>query len=263
MRWVRGAIALLFLLPLLTVATPTAAQEPRRGVLRGRVLAVEGTTVQVQTRREEVTLLTDEETRFRLVGRPEADLQDLKPGMGLLAQGTWEEEGRFRARRVIARPPRPLRLQGRVASIEEDAFTLETRRGTVTVTVGQATEFLIPGAATPGLTDLPPGAQVLVQGYREGERTVRARQVALVRDDEGRRGAIRGRLVAVEGDTLRLQLQWVELRFQTDEQTRLRLWGIESPSLADLTPGQVLLVQGYQDDEGVLRATAILGRAKR
>ncbi len=262
MRWIREVLSLLLLLPLLTAATPVAAQEPRQGVLRGRVLSVEETAIQVQTRQGQVTLITEETTRFRLAGRPQASLQDLEPGMRLLARGMWEDGDRFQARLVIARPSRPLRLQGKITSVAEETLTLETRRGTITVTVGEATEFLVPGIATPGLEDLSPGDRILVQGYRAGKKAVQARQIALVWDDEGRRGAIRGRLIAVEGDTLRLQAQWIELRFQTDEQTRLHLRGIESPSLADLMPGQMLLVQGYQDDEGGLHATAILGMFK-
>jgi hypothetical protein len=86
----------LLVLSLLLLSTSVAwAGEPdpgiggvrRRPVLRGEVTAIDGTTLSVKTPRGEVTVLTDEHTRFRLPGVEDPGVDDLEIGEIIGAAG--------------------------------------------------------------------------------------------------------------------------------------------------------------------------------
>jgi len=75
-----------------------------RGI--GRVIAIEGDTLLLQTRRGEVRVLTTAETRFRVRGVEQPTLNDVQVGDIVLVLGHHDEEGNLVARLVAVVPIR-------------------------------------------------------------------------------------------------------------------------------------------------------------
>ncbi|MGD9100828.1 MAG: DUF5666 domain-containing protein [Anaerolineae bacterium] len=86
------------------------AISPARAQVGGRISAIEGDafTLTVCRRGEvqDVTVLTDENTRFRLPGDEDAGLDDLEIGQTIGVAGTWNGDGSLQANFVGTRPGR-------------------------------------------------------------------------------------------------------------------------------------------------------------
>ncbi len=88
------------------LAGRVVSHRPHR-LFRGTLQGVEGTTLVIQTRDGEVVrLLTDAQTRIRVVGRPNATLADLQPGDIVTARAIGNPDGSWLARTVNARSPK-------------------------------------------------------------------------------------------------------------------------------------------------------------
>jgi len=72
----------------------------RRNMAGGEVTAIEGTTLTVETRQGEKTILTDENTRFRIPGVGDPSIEDTEVGDKIIALGRRNEDGDFVARVV-------------------------------------------------------------------------------------------------------------------------------------------------------------------
>ncbi len=84
-------------------------------LFHGTLQSMEGTTLVIQTREGElVRLLTDAQTRVRIVGHPNATLTDLQAGDLVTARAIGQPDGTWLAHTVIARSPKAPRpaLQG-------------------------------------------------------------------------------------------------------------------------------------------------------
>jgi hypothetical protein len=90
---------------LYTSAVKVASAQPilRRGSVLGRIDAVEGHALRLATRRGEITVQTDERTRFRMAGVEEPGLDDLKIGQIIAAAGHWNRDGSLQAQVIGAR----------------------------------------------------------------------------------------------------------------------------------------------------------------
>jgi len=88
------------------IAGRVVSHRPHR-LFRGTLQGIEGTTLTIQTREgETVQLRTDEQTRIRVAGRPNATLSDLQVGDLIAARAIGTPDGGWLARTVIARPPK-------------------------------------------------------------------------------------------------------------------------------------------------------------
>ena len=72
----------------------------RRNMVFGEVMAIEGVTLTIETRRGEQTILTDANTRFRIPGVENPSIEDIEVGDRVIALGRRNEEGEFAARVV-------------------------------------------------------------------------------------------------------------------------------------------------------------------
>jgi hypothetical protein len=84
-----------------------ARPRARRGAVRGQINAIEGNAITLTIRRGVVSVLTDEQTRFRLPGVKDARLGDLEVGQRIGAAGHWNEDGSLQARIIGTRRGRP------------------------------------------------------------------------------------------------------------------------------------------------------------
>jgi hypothetical protein len=83
----------------------------RRNTVRGEVTAIEGTTLTVETWRGEKTILTDEDTRFRIPGIENPSIEDVEVGNRVIALGRCNQDGDFVARVVGVPKGRGLSLE--------------------------------------------------------------------------------------------------------------------------------------------------------
>ena len=157
----------------------------QRLALRGEVLAVEGNTLAVKTpRRGEVSVSTDENTRFRVPGVENPTIADVEVGNMVLAAGQRsEQDGTFTARAVAVVPRRPLRrnlLRGQVTAVGDGQLTLARPDGPeVTVLITADTRFRIPGVEEPGLDDIEPGDRIGVFGQPDESGQIVAKLVVV------------------------------------------------------------------------------------
>lgn len=243
-------------------AAPANRRLPRRFVLRGEVTAIEGTTLTVETHRGEVSVLTDDETRFRIPGSDEPGLDDLAKGARVLVGGLRTEEGDLLAR-IVARlplPPSRRRVVGQIAAADGEELTLTLRSGhEISLVTDEKTRFLVPGVPEATLADLNVGDTVAAQGSRSQEdEPPYAAVVVVLRDAEGHPAALRGELTAINGSTLTVKLgSGDEVRLQTDGHTRFMLRGVPDATLADLNVGDIIGAQVTEGEDGALYASAI------
>jgi RNase P/RNase MRP subunit p29 len=155
--------------------------------LAGKVVAIDGATLVVETASGSVDVLTDADTVFRVPGVEEPGLDDIQVGDRVAVGGSWEDESTFCAiavgvvagRRAGARGA----VRGRVISAGGDNLVVGTVRGAVTVLVDEETAFHVPGVEDAGLDDVEEGVRVGVQGTWNEDGSL---QASIVRVGGGR-----------------------------------------------------------------------------
>ncbi len=151
--------------------------------LSGRVTAVEGTTLVLDTPGGQVNVLTDSDTVVRIPGVEAPALGEIQVGAQVKAVGSWEDGDTFHAIAVSEaggrRAGQPGDARGRVISVTADGFLLGTEHGPVTVVVDDETNYRVPDVETPGLDDLTVGSPVGVRGVWSDDGTLQARGVAV------------------------------------------------------------------------------------
>lgn len=145
-------------------------------LLRGTVEAVSDPSFTLASGGDEVTVLTDEKTRFFIPGVVDAHLENLAVGSHVAVAGLEDDEGYVLARaiRVLPRRSRALVL-GKVTALSSDGFRLETRRGEIVVKVDDDTRFRFPGVEDPTLETLKIGQIVGVAGRWNPDGSLQAR----------------------------------------------------------------------------------------
>lgn len=232
--------------------------------IRGIVTAKEGTTLAVQTPDRNVTVLTNDETKFRIPGVENPTVDDIQVDDRILAAGLFNDEGQLLAKAVAALPhdiPRPTVI-GQVADIQGATFLLNTRDGQVRVVTNAQTKFKIPGVEDPGLEDIEVGNLVAVWGDEHGEGAITANLVAVVRHRERDRGtAVRGTVAEIRDSSLVLENGDVIL---TNEDTRYFIPGDPDPEFSDIKLGDRIGAAGMmQEDESLLAKAVAVMRSPR
>lgn len=247
------------------VVVPRAAE--RKGRVTGEVVGIEGTTLVLQTQGgRQVRLLTDGETTFHVPGVEEAMLSDVHVGDRVTAEVTLREGVPYAAR-VAVWPLQPARLTGEVAAIEGRTIVLDTPHGQVQVLTDGSTVFRIPGLENPSLEDVRVGDQIGCGGVWEDEGTFHASLVVVRRGrpGAGRTGVVRGRVLSVGSDRLTVGTPRGPVTVIVGEETTIRVPGVETPSLADIHPGDVVGARGQWNEDGSLQADgiAVLGGGEK
>jgi len=268
-RGTRILVSLVLVGMLLSVAgTAWAEESDGRGALRGQVAAIEGDRLLITTPAgEEQTVITHEETRFRIPGVREPSISDIEVGDYLGAWGQRNEDGDLVASVVIVVPAELARrgqvVQGQVTAVEGLTIRVETNQGERTVVTQESTRFFIPGLEEPGIGDVTIGDPILALGRPDDEGNLLARVVAIVSQRRVRRHTIRGVIEAIDGDTIGLLTRRGEVRVETNSETVFRIPGVEDPGIDDLHVRDLILVVGTSDAEAELfcaRAVTLIPR---
>ncbi len=241
-----------------------AEMAQRRFLVWGRVTAMEGQTLTVETRQGERIVVTDDSTHFRIAGVEDPGLDDVSVGDTIMALGRPDEEGNLLARGVAIVTPGQVRrhtIRGVIADIEGNTIGLLTGQGEVRVETDRETTFRIPGVEEPGLDDLDARDLILVVGAWEVEgEDFTARAVRLIPRWPSHLRFLRGEVTGIEGRTIVLSALQGEVAVLTDGDTRFRIPGVEEPGLDDLRIGDKVGILVAGDEDGGLLAKVVLVR---
>jgi hypothetical protein len=169
------------LLAKLIIVVPPKGERPR-GL--GKVTAVEGDTITVERRGgDEMNILTDGETVFRVKGVENPTIADIQVGdvvAGVVEKG---ENGTLLAKLIAVVPPkRPVaRGIGVVTAIGGNALTVETRGGdTVEVLTDGDTVFRMRDVENPTIVDIHVGDRVAGRVEKQGDGTLLAKVITVL-----------------------------------------------------------------------------------
>jgi hypothetical protein len=266
MRKIKWIATVGFILALVfgSVSTALAADDSpqqdgqRPPALRGEVLQINGHNLTVQTRREEVHVVTSNDTVFRIPDVEEPSISDIAVGDTVVILGRRTGET-FHARLVgvVSPDDRPAQTGGQVVAIEGADITVNNREGeTVVIRTDAETTFRIPGVEEAGIDDVQVDQIVIAAGVWNDDGTFDAAVVGVPREAE-RRGRLLGEVVSVEGDTLTVRNRDdAEFTLLTDEETTIHILGMEDPTLSDLNEGDPVAI-GVEMRDGTLYARTI------
>ena len=163
------------------------------GEVRGRVTAIDGGTITVEDKDGKPTnVLTSDETKFRIEGKPEATIADVQVGMLLGAVGQFDANGALMAKHVLAREMPERKLKGgpigggEVSSVNGDEFVIKYLDGSsLTVTADASTLVITRGDALRApalgtLGDVKVGGRILAMGIPSSDGSSLAARVILV-----------------------------------------------------------------------------------
>ena len=155
--------------------------------LSGKVSAIEGRTLVLDTATGPVNVVTDDDTIFRIRGVDEPSLADVQVGDHVMAAGSWENETTFHAIGVSVvggqRPGARGAVRGRAISVDAESIVVGTPRGPVTVFVDDETQYRLPGVEDAGLDDIEVGVVVGAKGMWNEDGSLQATGVAVLGED--------------------------------------------------------------------------------
>jgi hypothetical protein len=263
-------ISVLVLLGMLFTLTGAAwAAESSEGErLLGEVTDIDGNTLVVATvGGEEVRVVTNPHTRFRIPGVSEPTIEDIDVGDHVAARGRRNGNGALVADVVIVLPAEYARrgnvVWGHVLGIQDLTLRVQTRLGEKLVITDEETRVRIPGIEEPSIEDISAGDPILALGRPDEEGNLQARMVAVVTGPQLRRHTIRGLITSIEGDTLTVRTRRGEVQVDTNEDTVFRVPGVEDPGIDDLNPRDLIVAVGTWDSEQEIftaRAVSLIPR---
>jgi hypothetical protein len=246
---IAGLVALAAALAAVGIAAAAGEVEvplvPNLQLRQGHVLEIGTDSFVVETRRGDLTVLVDDNTRFRIPGVAEPGLDDLAVGDHVGFAGRLAGDGELLAR-LIVRLPRPRDLahvRGELTAKSGDSFELaRPDQVVITVLVSDQTRFRVPDVEDPGLDDLAIGDTVVADGRWNDAGQVEARLITLVPEDVAT--VIRGEVTAVADPEVHIWTPAGPVTLFTDANTRLFIPGIENPTLADVQVGDRVTAGG-------------------
>ena len=245
---------------ILSLGSVAWAAEPQQGrFLRGQVMAIGDMTLTVKTPDGERQVTTNEETRFRIRGVENPTIADVEVGDYILARGESDSTGTFVAQAILVMPGQRVGrfiAQGMVSDIEGTTLVLDTLQGEKQVTTGEAI-FWAPDVKNPSLSDVQVGDQVVALGRPDEDGNLAARLVAIASAEELREHAVRGKVTAVEGQTLVITTREGEKEVTTTSETYFHVPNVEEPGLDDIEVGCIIAALGQKDDNGTFTAQIV------
>jgi RNase P/RNase MRP subunit p29 len=217
-------------------------------ILRGQVVSIGANTFVMARDDEELTVITDESTRYRLPGIETQGLESLQEGEAILVSGTFLEEDGDILARLISRPRQRIgRIEGDVIAVEDVSLTLERRRGDeVTLGIMDNTVFVVPGVPTPTSDSVNVGDHVHARIVVEDEGQA-AQYVKVIPPDAA---TLVGEVVEVNTADLVIQTRLEqEIVIEVEETTRLVVPGLENPTLSDVWNGDRVRISGAWQTE--------------
>jgi len=252
---------------ILSLGSVAWAAEPKQGrFLRGQVTAIGDTTLTVKTLDGERQVTTSDETRFRIHGVENPTIADVKVGDYIVAKGEPDSTETFVTQAILVvsgqRVGRFI-AQGTVSAIEGTTLVLDTLQGEKQVTTDEAI-FWAPDVENSSLADVQVGDQVVALGRPDEDGSLAARLVAIASAEELREHTVRGKVTAVEGQTLVIVTREGEKEVVTTSETYFHTPSAEEPSLDDIEVGCIISALGQKDDDGTFTAQIVaVARARR
>ena len=244
---------------VLSLGSVAWAAEPQQGrFLRGQVTAIEGTTLTVKTPDGERKVTTNDETRFRIRGVENPTIADVKVGDYILAKGEPDSTGTFVAGAILVMPGQRVGrffAQGTVSAIEGTTLVLDTLQGEKQVATDEAI-FWAPDVENPSLADVRVGDEVMALGRPDEDGSLAAKLVAIASAEELREYTARGRVTAVEGQTLVITTREGEREVVTTSETYFHVPNVEKPGSGDIEVGRVITALG-QENGGTFTAQIV------
>ncbi|TET50524.1 MAG: hypothetical protein E3J64_08120 [Anaerolineales bacterium] len=205
-----------------------------------------------------ITVVTGEDTRFRIPGVDDPGLDDLTIGDHVLAIGRRGEGGLFHAAVVaLLRPDVSVPIGGKITELARESLTIRTERSLVTIYVDGETRYRIRGVENATFADLEVGMKVLARAVLRDDGSLLAKTVAAAA--RPRRIELRGQVTAIDGRTFTLRTgEGRDVEVLTDDETVFRVPGVENPTIADLEVGDLIAGRAVVEEEGVVRATHVV-----
>lgn len=152
---------------------------PDAALLIGVVRSVEGLTLQIETRTEQViSVQADTATQIYVPGVESPTLADLRQGDRVRVGGAWLDADDFHGWIIqVGKEGRVGQVQGRLLSFEGPGFVIGSPHGAITVVTDDGTRYRIPDVEEPAFDDLTEGQWVVVRGLLEADGVLRARIV--------------------------------------------------------------------------------------
>ena len=229
--------------------------------LKGVVIAIEGPALTVTTVAGEKVVSTDDETQFSVPDVDEATLADIGIGDRVFAIVLAQDDRSLLAKSVAVIPDGalgPIGFRGRVTRVSDDKLDLSLRQRDVSVGVTADTRLRVPGVDDPSMADIRVGDWVLVVARLKGPWRVEATAVAVVPAMPAHRYVIPGEVIGIDGTTLTVQDPNDQHLVMTDEQTQVRIQGVEDATVADIELGDQVLALGQPQENHSLLARLIL-----
>lgn len=149
-------------------------------------------------------------------------------------------------------------VRGEVTAVSDTNLTITTRNGqSVTVNVTHETEVLLIGNGGEGsLSDIQVGDLVGVRGPKNEDGSIQARLIALLPADFEKLDKIRGKVTAIEGDTIVVENREGSQRITTTAETKFRR-GKEEGSLADVEVSNFVFALGEKQADSFVAKVVV------
>ncbi|MGB8647173.1 MAG: DUF5666 domain-containing protein [Anaerolineae bacterium] len=241
-----------------TTAAGTTTQGQLKGALlqalnkhaaRGKITAINGATITVETARGNATVNTDAQTRFRRNGQV-ISLADLKVGDDIAIVGK-NSNGTITARMITVILPHE---GGVVTAVNGSQISIQRNYLNGSILTNASTVFAR-GKDTMTLADIKVGDHILATGTANGDATFTATRVVVQMPHTG------GKVTAVNGSNITIQQGSMTGVILTTHDTTFTRGG-QTIKLSDITVGSVIAAQGVANSDGTLTATRIVVKGK-
>jgi len=227
--------------------------------VRGKVSAVEGDVIVVETRNDDTqNVTTNDETKFR-IGKEPGSLEDIEAGQTIYAAGFEQDDGSILGRLVLV----VTRDQVRRGALRGEVIEVDVAGGTLTVQplneqekawlvkTTEDTKYRVPDVENPTLADIETGDKVLVLGRTDDDQdNSGVARTIIVINPEHRGGRVRGEVTGIDGSSFTLQTnQRGEFTILTDDSTQYHAPGNNEVTFDDIEVGGNVFVLGKRAND--------------
>jgi hypothetical protein len=201
---------------------------------------------------------TNRSTRYVIAGVKDPTLADLQIGAKALVTVRRDPDGTLTALLIRARnpQPRPVKLEGTIAGIDDPMIKLETKEGIIEITTTPETHYRVPGIKDAKLEDLPIDAKAWIVGLAYPDGQLVAKMVTMRSAATGPT-RISGQVHKKDTEAILITTKRDRVWVHINEETQFRIWGIETPGLEDVKVGDRVLVVGQWTAEKELIANTV------
>ncbi|MBN1315399.1 MAG: hypothetical protein JXA42_08025 [Anaerolineales bacterium] len=219
---------------------------------QGIILAIEDNRITLETQVDEIVVIISCDTRFRIPGIPEGDLDDLETGDRIAVTGRLDQDGSVLARLIVRIPIRSEAgmLRGELSAKGDDWLDITRPDGTpVRVLVTENTRFQIPNVQNGSLGDLAIGDPVYTAGVWNDRQELVARLIGLMPEDV--QDVVRGKVTSINSPVIEVLTHQGIVTVITDEETRFRILGQENASIDDIMIDDLIVAGGVRTSSGL------------